>query len=253
MTTPLPVSPARPTRRRAVERAVVGVVLLVVVGFVLRAHPVDAGLARALNSLHVGVLGAVGSAVYTVFEPVPAVLLTVVLTGLVWARTRRLVTAAAFAGVVALTWIPSDLLKVVVGRPRPDGSVLPHPFVPVQPDASFPSGHTVFVVALVLAGLMLVPAGPRRRVLAVLGGVVVLVVATALAVDGVHWPTDVVASVVWALAVAPVARIVWVDLVLTRVVQRGAARVERFRTPDERAAVVGEQTGRHRADEEDAS
>lgn len=231
----------------------VGVVLLVVVGFVLRAHPVDAGLARALNSLHVGVLGAVGSAVYTVFEPVPAVLLTVVLTGLVWARTRRLVTAAAFAGVVALTWIPSDLLKVVVGRPRPDGSLLPHPFVPVQPDASFPSGHTVFVVALVLAGLMLVPAGPRRRVLAVLGGVVVLVVATALAVDGVHWPTDVVASVVWALAVAPVARIVWVDLVLTRVVQRGAARVERFRTPDERAAVVGEQTGRHRADEEDAS
>ncbi len=229
------------------------VVLLVVVGFVLRAHPVDAGLARALNSLHVGVLGAVGSAVYTVFEPVPAVLLTMVLTGLVWARTRRLVTAAAFAGVVALTWIPSDLLKVVVGRPRPDGSVLPHPFVPVQPDASFPSGHTVFVVALVLAGLMLVPAGPRRRVLAVLGGVVVLVVATALAVDGVHWPTDVVASVVWALAVAPVARIVWVDLVLTRVVQRGAARVERFRTPDERAAVVGEQTGRHRADEEDAS
>jgi len=232
---------------------VVGVVLLVVVGFVLRARPVDAGLARALNSLHVGVLGAFGSAVYTVFEPVPAVLLTIVLTGLVWARTRRLVTAAAFAGVVALTWIPSDLLKVVVGRPRPDGSVLPHPFVPVQPDASFPSGHTVFVVALVLAGLMLVPAGPRRRVLAVLGGVVVLVVATALAVDGVHWPTDVVASVVWALAVAPVARIVWVDLVLTRVVQRGAARVERFRTPDERAAVVGEQTGRHRADEEDAS
>lgn len=229
------------------------VVLLVGVGFVLRAHPVDAGLARALNSLHVGALGAVGSAVYTVFEPVPAVLLTVVLTGLVWARTRRLVTAAAFAGVVALTWIPSDLLKVVVGRPRPDGSVLPHPFVPVQPDASFPSGHTVFVVALVLAGLMLVPSGPRRRVLAVLGGVVVLVVSTALAVDGVHWPTDVVASVVWALAVAPVARIVWVDLVLTRVVQRGAARVERFRTPDERAAVVGEQTGRHRADEEDAS
>lgn len=229
------------------------VVLLVVVGLVLRAHPVDAGLARALNTLHVGVLGAVGSAVYTVFEPVPAVLLTVVLTGLVWARTRRLVTAAAFAGVVALTWIPSDLLKVVVGRPRPDAAVLSHPFVPVQPDASFPSGHTVFVVALVLAGLMLVPPGPRRRVLAVLGGVVVLVVATALAVDGVHWPTDVVASVVWALVVAPVARIVWVDLVLTRVVLRGAARVERFRTPDERAAVVGEQTGRHRADEEDAS
>lgn len=196
------------------------VVLLLVAGFVLRADPFDAGLASTLNAAHVGALGVLGSAVYAVFEPVPAVLLTVVLTALVWARTRRLVVAAAFAGVVALTWIPSDLLKVVVGRPRPDAAVLTHPFVPAQPDASFPSGHTVFVAALVLAGLMLVTDARRRRILAVAGGVLVLVVAVALAVDGVHWPTDVVASVVWAFAVAPAARVLWVDLLLLPLVRR---------------------------------
>ncbi|WP_289459066.1 phosphatase PAP2 family protein [Curtobacterium citri] len=215
--------------RRPVERAVVVVVLLVVAGLLLRGHPVDAPSAAALNGAHTGVVGALSSAVYTVFEPVPAILLTMVLTAVVWARTRCLVVAAGFAGVVALTWIPSDVLKVVVGRPRPDGSVLSHPFVPAQPDASFPSGHMVFVVALVLAALMLVRDVRRRRVWAVCGGLVIVAVATALTVDGVHWPTDVVASVVWALAVAPVARIVWVDVVLRRVTQRL------------------EQTGRHRS------
>lgn len=230
-TDPVPASPLLRTgsgRWWPLVRAAVVVVLLVAAGLVLRAHPLDQGLAAALNTGHVGVLGALASGVYAVFEPVPAILLTVVLTGLVWARTRRLVAAAGFAGVVALTWIPSDLLKVLVSRPRPDATVLAHPFVPAQPDASFPSGHTVFVASLVLAGLMLVTDARRRRVLAVVGAAAVLVVAAALAVDGVHWPTDLVASMLWALAVAPAARVVWVDLVLDPVVRRTG------------------QTGRHR-------
>jgi undecaprenyl-diphosphatase len=212
-----------------VERAVVVIILLVVMGFILRGHAIDAPVAAVLNAAHVGVIAGLTSAVYAVFEPVPAILFTMVLTAVVWARTRKLVVAAAFAGVVALTWIPSDVLKVVVERPRPDGTVLPHPFVPVQPDASFPSGHMVFLTAVVLALLMLVRDGRRRRVCAVVGGLVIAALATALAVDGGHWPTDVIASVVWALAVAPLARIVWVDVVLRGVTRRL------------------EQTGRHRS------
>lgn len=205
------------------------VLFLAVVGFVVRASPVDAAVSADLDALHVGALGAVCSVVYRVFEPGPAILLTIVVTAIVWARTRRLPVAVAFAGVVAVTWIPSAVLKIVVGRPRPDASVLPHPFVPAQPDASFPSGHVVFVTALLLAALMLV-ADPRRRlVAAVLGGVGVLAVATALCIDGVHWPADVVASVLWALAVAPAARLLWVDVILRPVLRRL------------------EQTGRHRS------
>ncbi len=179
--------------------------------------------------LHVGVLGPLSSAVYTVFEPVPAILLTIVITGIVWARTRQLPVAAAFAGVVALTWIPSAALKIVVDRPRPHG--LTHSFLPAQPDASFPSGHVVFVTALLLAALMLIADRRRRNVAAGVGAVGVLVVATALCIDGVHWPADVFASVLWAVAVAPVARLLWVDVVLRRAVERL------------------EQTGRHRSDD----
>lgn len=237
---PTPLTAAAPTApldphspRRPVIRAVVVVALLVLIGFLLRAHPVDEPLARILNAAHTGTVAAVGSAVYAAFEPVPAVLLTVALTALVRIRTRRVATAVAFAGTVALTWIPSDLLKLVVARPRPDGSVLPHPFVPVQPDPSFPSGHAVFVTALLLAVLALVPPGRRRRAIAVVGGLGVLFVVLALAVDGVHWPSDLAASVVWALAVAPVVRTVWT----TGVVDPLARRLE--------------QTGRHRVRKED--
>lgn len=219
----------RPDRwRTPVARAVVAVVVLVVVGLVVRAHPVDAGLATSLNALHTGVFGSLCSAVYAVFEPVPAVLLTVVLTIVVRMRTGRLVVAAAFAGVVAVTWIPSDLLKLVVERPRPDGADLAHPFSPIQTDASFPSGHVAFVTALLLAASMLVADRRARAVLLTVGGLVVASIALALAVDGVHWPADVVASVVWSVAVAPAARLLWVDVVLRSF----------LRTP--------EHTGRHR-------
>ncbi|GGK89539.1 undecaprenyl-diphosphatase [Curtobacterium luteum] len=236
-TPPTTAPPTAPLDQRAlgrrVVRAAVIVAALVLIGFLLRAHPVDEPLARSLNAAHTGTAAAVGSAVYAAFEPVPAVLLTVALTALVWIRTRRVATAAGFAGTVALTWITSDLLKLVVARPRPDGSVLPHPFVPVQPDPSFPSGHAVFVTALLLAVLALVPPGRRRRAVAVVGGLGVLFVVLALAVDGVHWPTDLAASVVWALAVAPAARAVWVG----NVVDPLARRLE--------------QTGRHRVRKED--
>lgn len=37
-----------------------------------------------------------------------------------------------------------------------------------------------------------------------------------MGVDAVHYPSDIAASVAWALAVAPAARLVWVDSVMPR-------------------------------------
>ncbi|MEN0102741.1 MAG: hypothetical protein AAGC90_07430, partial [Curtobacterium sp.] len=36
-------------------------------------------------------------------------------------------------------------------------------------------------------------------------------------IDAVHYPTDALASVAWALAVAPAARLVWVDWLMPRI------------------------------------
>jgi undecaprenyl-diphosphatase len=191
--------------------AVVAVAIITSAGYLLSAHAVDLSLSEGLNALHVGVLGSVTSLVYHLFSPIPAVIITVVVTGIVWVVSRRLRVAIAFAGVVAITWIPSDLVKLLVHRARPDIHLMAHPFTPVQLDPSYPSGHTVFVTALVI-GLILVLRGTRwMPVAVVLGAVLILGVALSLAIDAVHYPTDVLASIAWSICVAPAVRLIWVD------------------------------------------
>jgi len=189
--------------------------LLAVAGIALRPGQ-DLGLARPLNELHTGALGVVASATYNVFEPVPSVVLTAAIAAMFWI-VRDLRTGAAFAGVVALTWIPAELLKLIVHRGRPDAHLMPYPFLPVQVNPSFPSGHTAFIVALVVA-LAFVARGTRWHPIVVgVGTVLIVLVAVTLAIDAVHYPTDIAASIVWSLAIAPAARLVWVDWVMPRI------------------------------------
>lgn len=197
--------------------AVLGAGLVTVTGLVLRAHHVDLALARALNELHTGAIGAAASFAYKALGPVPAIAITVVVTGVIWAVTRRLPVAAAFAGVVAFAWLSSALVKLVVHRPRPDVHLLAHPFSPVQVDPSYPSGHTVFVTTFVVALLFLLrgtrwmPVGIAAGVLAILG------IAFAVSIDAVHYPTDAMASIFWAVTVTPGVRVVWVDWIMPRI------------------------------------
>lgn len=201
--------------RRILWIAVVVVVLVTVIGFVLRAHPLDADLSAWLNQAHVGLIGAVGSAVYAAFSPIPAIIETTVIAALLWASTRRLRVALTFGVTIAVAWIPSGILKEIIGRPRPDAATLPHPFDPAQLDPSYPSGRTVYATALVVA-LFLLAGRTRWRVPVLLGGTaLILVVGVSLSIDAVHYPTDVLASIAWGLAVAPAARLL-VLVVLAR-------------------------------------
>jgi undecaprenyl-diphosphatase len=209
----------RPSRHPVfvVVIAVLGALLVTAVGFALRSHAIDLALAQALNTLHTGVVGTVTTLVYRGLEPVSAIAITIVTTGLIWLSTRQYRVAVAFAGMVAITWIPSDIVKILVSRPRPEAALLTHPFVPAQVDASYPSGHTVFITAFVIALLFVLRGTRWMPVGVVLGVIAVLGVATAVTIDAVHYPTDTVASIVWAVTVAPGARVVWVDWIMPRV------------------------------------
>ncbi|WP_155896929.1 phosphatase PAP2 family protein [Curtobacterium sp. UNCCL17] len=205
----------RPGRTVLIAAAVV--VMITVLGFLLRSHPVDASLTTWLNSAHVGVIAAISNGVYAAFSPAPAIVITIVITALVWLRSRRLQAAAAFAGTVAITWIPSDVIKLLVDRPRPDVATLSHPFTPAQVDPSFPSGHAAFVTALVVALLFLAGNNAHRRAVLAGGVLLVALVAIALSIDAVHYPTDVLASIAWSAAVAPAARFLAANVILPRV------------------------------------
>ena len=218
LTRPLDVAILRPPALvRSGVTAVTTVVVVLVLGAALHASAFDLAVTRSFNELHSGLVGVVTDAVYAVLSPVEAVVLTAVATAVIWALRRDLRPAAAFAAVIAGTWLPSAVVKVVVGRPRPELAQLAHPMSPAQVDASYPSGHSVFITAVAIAVVLLLADTRFAGLSRVVAPVVVVVVLGSLLVDGVHFPTDVLASVVWALGVAPFVRAVWLRAVAPRV------------------------------------
>ena len=202
--------------------AAIGVVLVVAGGFALRASAFDLPVDQALNALHHGAVGAFTDAVYRYVGPVPAIVATAILTAVILLVRRDLRAASTFAVTIAVTWIPSAVVKVLVARPRPELSALTHPSA-AQHDASYPSGHTVFLTALVVAAVVVTRSPALRRLWVVLGVVAIAVLILSLLTDGVHFPTDILASLVWSLTLAPLVAAVWQRIVRPR---RGRRRLE---------------------------
>ncbi len=211
-----PLLAQTPDRGRVIVTAAVAVTIILSVGLLIRNSQFDFAVVQFFNGFHTGAIGAVTNAVYVLFGPVPAILGTAVVTVIVLAATRNLRLASTFAVTIAATWLSLAAAKLIVQRPRPDASLLPFPFDPAQVDASYPSGHTAFVTALVVTIVLATAAGPARRWAVVVGGLLILGVGVSLMIDGVHYPSDVLASMLWGIAVAPFARMLWVSAVLPR-------------------------------------
>ncbi|MGA5462049.1 phosphatase PAP2 family protein [Mycobacterium sp. NPDC050041] len=158
----------------------------------------------------------------TVVNPVVIRILSVFV--IVWAFVRRRHRLAVFLVFsVVLSGLVTELAKAAADRPRPSSA-----FVAAN-STSFPSGHALGLMAIVLAVLTVVwPAvRPGRRVpLAVFGGVVVVTIGLARVVLNVHHPSDVLAG--WALGYA------WFVLCLLLVPPR-------VRAADETPAVPGSE------------
>jgi membrane-associated phospholipid phosphatase len=176
----------------------------------------DRSVSQGMNELHIGMLGGLATGIYSVLSPVPAVVITAVITAVILAATRRIRTAMTFAVVVAVTWLPSAGMKFLIHRARPDVTTLAHPFARQPVDGSFPSGHMVFVVAVVVAFAFLARPGAWRAFTLIAGAVVAVIVGLALIVDGVHYATDVIASVLWSVTVGPLVFALCARFILQR-------------------------------------
>lgn len=204
--------------RRLVTTAVLAVVAVTSGGLLLRtAGAVEMPLSQALNRLHAGFVAELGDLLYRWAGPVPAIVATALVTAVILIVSRDLRVASTFAVTIAVTWLSMALVKLTVDRPRPDASLLSSPFQPLQHDASYPSGHAAF---LTIFAVTLVALIRRRDLRIVAAAAAVLLVGGALlllTIDGVHYPTDVTASVLWALAVGPLVRAAWVRIALPRI------------------------------------
>lgn len=134
-----------------------------------------------------------------VLAPVVVLLVAWQIVGRHGAAAGRL--AVVYFGAALTTWG----LKLWIGRPRPD--LYPALAGFVGPDWSFPSGHTTHAAAFAL-GLWAWARGTqptwRRGLAGVLVIWVCLVAASRLYLQ-VHWPSDVLAGLLVALAWAGLA------------------------------------------------
>ena len=124
------------------------------------------------------------------------VLLPLTLVGIVAAglRARRLVWPLALTIIGGRLMV--ELLKVIVGRPRPGLDA--HP-VPVF-SQSFPSAHAANSMLVMLA-LALWLSPPRWRLVAVTAAIITsLAIGASRPILGVHWPSDVIGG--WSFGLA---------------------------------------------------
>jgi membrane-associated phospholipid phosphatase len=177
---------------------------------------IDLSVDRALSRAQVVPLTDIAAAIYKLFSPTGAITLTIVATLIIWAASRNWRSALTFAVVVAASWLSSDIVKILVHRPRPSAAALAHPYLPTPPDASFPSGHVVFAASIAIALIYLARSTARVALVIVLGVVGTAVVAVAVVYIGVHYPTDVIASILWSVGASTLVLALWNHFVVPR-------------------------------------
>ncbi len=183
-----------------------GFVALLVTGAVLVRDPLPGEVAvlRAAHADSDGPAARFWQAVSDATDVVPLAVVAVVGIGVLVA-TGRLRSAGLLLASVAVPWTLNPVLKVIVGRDRPElwplGDVSAH---------SLPAGHAANTAALA-AGVVVVllprVEGTGRTVALAAAGAVLLLAGAAQLALGRHYPSDVLVGWLWATA--------WVALVVS--------------------------------------
>lgn len=186
--------------------AACGLAFVLILGVVVSGFTYDAHITAAFNAHKEGAVGSVVGFLYAGLQPRFSLFTTMFIAALVAAVRRNAWLGVCYALTVALTWVPVVVMKVLFHRPRPDHALLRFPPEATPADWSYPSGHTAFVTASVITLYLIAKTAQHQlwRSVATAGVVLgIVAVAAVVMTQGVHYPTDVLGSVVWAGCVTP--------------------------------------------------
>lgn len=162
-----------------------------------------------LSRHHVAVLDRVALGIQWLLSSVPGLMLLLLVSAAVLIKTRDWMVAVTFALTVGGGWLSAEIVKNIVHRARPDYHLLADPLLTEANFASFPSGHTSLATALALGFILLLRGRPQQKWALVIGAMGVLIVAWSRLYIGVHYPTDVLGSIIYTTAVMIAFLVVW--------------------------------------------
>ena len=142
-------------------------------------------------------------------SPKYALVITILLAAIFWVGTRSFLTGLGFGLVVAFAWLPVGALKLIFQEARPAADGLLREAVPSQDFSSFPSGHMSFAIGIVYALYLIFSTTKAKNWILWLGAIFIVFVAYARLYLGVHYLTDVLASVFASIAGILVFNLVW--------------------------------------------
>jgi membrane-associated phospholipid phosphatase len=202
-----------------------GFVLIVLAGIVMTrlagwtAREMD--VVQTVSRLHTAPIDALALGIDWLFAPPIAAAIVVVVAVLIYIATRRVGTALEFAVIVTGSWLGSEVIKLLVQRPRPDASLLAHPLI-TESSYGFPSGHTAFAASLAI-GLIVLTRGRRwRPVVIAVSAIGALLVACSRVYMGVHYLSDVIASLVYSTIAVSLLAMLWHRFAAPRFASRSA-------------------------------
>ncbi|MBG6108627.1 phosphatase PAP2 family protein [Frigoribacterium sp. CG_9.8] len=153
-------------------------------------------------------LETIALAIHYGFEPLSACILTAGVCLVLLLVYRDVLRALAFGSITAVGWVAAEVGKYTIFRPRPPHGIV-HSVIIETANDSFPSGHTSFVFSLVCAVvLVLTRPGAKRPLMIAAGTVLVATVAFSRIYLGLHYPSDVIGSILISTA----ALFIWLPI-----------------------------------------
>jgi len=212
----VPVAESSGLRLRPLIVAGVTLAVVVITGWAIVANPgwsaAELQVVVAVHSAGTPFFDRLALGIDHLFGAEGGALVAAAVALLAWVGTRQWRVPVRIGVAAGIAWAIAELVKPVVGRVRPDPGAIAGLAVPSPLEYSYPSGHTAFAAALGTAVVIVVFRHRWRMRATAIAAAVALVTAWSRVHLGVHYPTDVIASLVLVPTLVVAADVIVVAL-----------------------------------------